>query len=167
MKKLLLTFSALITLTSCSYFDNVWSCIKYADTHGNGVTDYLEFREYDFTNGILSIFSASNLEMFSGTMDEKNLVSEPYSAFLESDLEDIFDDPFTYGQLNKIEEDSLYIKYEVNDQFGGRRIGMNPIVKNQPNSEKGSMYESFECKKTRVSDFFIDSHFPDQWNFEL
>ena len=57
--------------------------------------------------------------------------------------------------------------YEVNDQFGGRRIGMSPIVKNQPNSEKGSMYKSFDCQKTRVSDFFIDSHFPDQSNFEL
>ena len=166
MKKLSILLS-LLALNGCSYFDNVWSCINYADTHGNGVIDYLEFREYDFTNGIVSSFSASNSEMFSEQKGKADLDLKLYLAFLESDSESGFEDPFNYHLLNKIEEDSLYIKYEANDQFGGIIVGLNSIVKNQPNSERGSMYESFECKKTRVNDFFMESHFPDQWNFEL
>jgi len=166
MKKLSILLS-LLALNGCSYFDNVWSCIKYADTHGNGVINYLEFREYDFTNGIVSTFSASNSEMLSELKDKSYLNWKLYSAFLQSDSESGFEDPFNYGLLNKIEEDSLYIRYEVEDRFGGRRVGMNTIIKNQPNSERGSMYESFECKKTRVNDFFMNNHFPDQWNFEL
>ena len=167
MKRLSILLS-LLALNGCSYFDNVWSCIEYADTHNNDVIDTLRFNEYDFTNGIVSTFSTSNPEMFSTTMNVGDLNSRLYQAFLMMDS-DIFEDKFSYNFLNQIKEDALYIKFNNEDVFGG--ISKETIIKKQPNSDEGKMIafpgSSIECKKTRVSGWGMELHFPDQWNFEL
>ena len=168
MKRLSILLS-LLALNGCSYFDNVWSCIQHLDYNNDGKYDYLQFREYDFTNGTLAIYSANGQGIYVERDGKTDLDNQLYQAFLKSNLEDIFKDPFTYQLLENIDEDSLFIRYEVVDEYGGKLLGISPIKKNQPNSNNGYINEmsSFKCKKTRVSGRGMTLHFPDTFNFEL
>ena len=170
MKKLSILLS-LLALNGCSYFDNIWSCIQHLDINGDGKYDFLEFREYDFTNANVAIFSTRSEGIYTERDGKTDLDNLLYQAFLESDLEDIFKDPFQYQLLEQIEEDSLFIRYQVVASISGMSVAMEPIRKKKPNSNRGNINESqklpFECKKTRVSGWGMSLHFPDTFNFEL
>jgi hypothetical protein len=80
-----------------------------------------------------------------------------------------FKNPLTFNLLREIEEDALYIRFKEENVFGGLSEE-DRLYKDRPSGDTGTMYSTFgafECKKTRVSGWGMELHFPDTFNFEL